>query len=352
MTELCESEVIEKERYENTEEELCWLLLNQLKPEADKQLPVHQNFLQDDGCCEKCHSDNVIVFEGEHLCRDCNLVQSRVIDDGAEWRFYGADDSRSEDPTRCGMPTNHLLPKSSLGSMIGYQFGGKDNRDIRSIRRFLLWNSMPHWERTLYQNFELLQGAGISQGISTKIIEDSKILFKNASQMKISRGDNKDGLVAACMYYACMINKVPRSTKEIAKMFKIDPNILTKGNARFQELLKINVDCSGADDFIQRFGSNLNMIWDDIQKCKKLAKVIEELEIVSENAPTSVAAGTIYMYCYYMEIDYTKKHISDICAVSEVTITKCFKKLQKYHVELLEDMNKLIQEELEIAKNK
>jgi transcription initiation factor TFIIIB Brf1 subunit/transcription initiation factor TFIIB len=173
-----------------------------------------------------------------------------------------------------------------------------------------------------------------------KIIEDSKILFKNASQMKISRGDNKDGLVAACMYYACMINKVPRSTKEIAKMFKLDPNILTKGNARFQELLKINVDCSGADDFILRFGSNLNMNWGDIQKCKKLAKIIEDLEIVSENAPTSVAAGTIFMYCHYKEIDYSKKQISDICGVSEVTITKCFKRLQIYKVELFQDMDK------------
>jgi transcription initiation factor TFIIIB Brf1 subunit/transcription initiation factor TFIIB len=225
--------------YTINEEDLCWSILDDLKPETEKQLPIHRDFLQEDICCEKCSSKDIIVFDGEHVCRECNVVQSRVIDDGAEWRFYGAEDNRGTDPSRCGMPTNHLLPKSSLGSMIGYQCRGKDNRDIRSIRRFLLWNSMPHWERTLYQNFELLQGAGISQGISMKIIEDSKILFKNASQMKISRGDNKDGLVAACMYYACMINKVPRSTKEIAKMFKLDPNILTKGNARFQELLKM-----------------------------------------------------------------------------------------------------------------
>jgi transcription initiation factor TFIIIB Brf1 subunit/transcription initiation factor TFIIB len=322
------------------EEDFCWTLLDELKPDDEKYSPVPTEFSRDDVCCEKCKSVDIVVFDGEHVCRSCNIIQSRVIDDGAEWRFYGAEDNRSEDPTRCGMPTNHLLPKSSLGSMIGYQYRGKDNRDIRSIRRFLLWNSMPHWERTLYQNFELLNGAGISQGISAKIIEDSKILFKEASQMKISRGDNKDGLVAACMYYACLINKVPRSTKEIAKMFKLDPNILTKGNARFQELLKINVDCSGADDFISRFGSNLNMNWEDIQKCKGLAKKIEELEIVSENAPTSVAAGTIYFYCHYYEIDYTKKQISEICGVSEVTITKCFKRLQKYKDDLLEDPKK------------
>lgn len=324
-----------------TEEDLCWLLLNQLKPDDEKQIPIHTEFLQEDILCEKCNSIDIVVFDGEHVCRACNIIQSRVIDDGAEWRFYGADDNRSEDPTRCGMPTNYLLPKSSLGSMIGYQYKGKDNRDIRSIRRFLLWNSMPHWERTLYQNFELLQNAGVSQGIPAKIIEDSKILFKNASQMKISRGDNKDGLVAACMYYSCMINKVPRSTSEIAKMFKLDQNVLTKGNARFQELLKINVDCSAADDFIQRFGSNLNMNWEDIQKCKRLAIHIEKLEIVSENAPTSVAAATIYLYCHYYENNFTKKLISETCGVSEVTITKCFKRLQRYKEELFEEFEEL-----------
>jgi len=311
------------------EEDLCWQLLHELQP-TDTRRPIHKGFMQEvDPVCEKCGFRQLVVLDGEQLCPACNVVQSRVIDDGAEWRFYGVDDNRSEDPTRCGMPTNHLLPKSSLGSMIGFN-KTRDNRDIRNIRRFLLWNSMPHWERTLYQNFEILNGAGISQGISSKIIEDAKILFKEASQMKISRGDNKDGLVAACMYYACIINKVPRSTKEIASMFKLDPNILTKGNARFQELLKINVDSSDSQDFISRFGSNLNMNWDDIQKCKEIAKKIDDLEIVSENAPTSAAAGILFFYCNVHDINFTKKQISEVCSVSEVTITKCFKKLQKY----------------------
>jgi len=320
-------------------EDFCWDLLNELKPEGEKTgalpLPVEEYV------CEHCKGTHLVVIEGEHVCQECHIIQSRVIDDGAEWRFFGNDDNRGEDPARCGMPTNPLLPKSSLGSMIGFQPRGRDNRDIRSIRRFLLWNSMPHWERTLYQNFEILSGAGISQGISAKIIEDSKILYKEASSKKISRGENKEGLIAACMYYACLMNHVPRSTKEIAKMFKIDHNVLTKGNARFQELLKMNVDCSNADDFIYRFGSHLNMNWEDMQKCKALAKNIEDMEIVSENAPTSVAAGTIYFYCYYHEIDYTKKQISEVCGVSEVTITKCFKKLQKYIAELLPGMEEV-----------
>jgi len=79
------------------------------------------------------------------------------------------------------------------------------------------------------------------------------------------------------------------------------------------------------------------MNWEDIDKCKKLTKKIEEMEIVSENAPTSVAASAIYFYIFYNEFDINKKHISEVCDVSEVTITKCFKKLQKYKDMLLSE---------------
>ena len=126
------------------------------------------------------------------------------------------------------------------------------------------------------------------------------------------------------------MNKIPRSHKEIARMFRIDPITLTKGNSRFQNLLNINVDTSNSDDYIARFASNLNMNYNDIQECKKFAKQLDELEIVSENAPTSVAAGAIYFYCVAKKIEITKKYIAEVCEVSEVTITKCYKRLCKY----------------------
>ena len=32
-----------------------------------------------------------------------------ILDNSAEWRYYGADDNHQGDPTRCGMPINPLL---------------------------------------------------------------------------------------------------------------------------------------------------------------------------------------------------------------------------------------------------
>jgi transcription initiation factor TFIIIB Brf1 subunit/transcription initiation factor TFIIB len=71
------------------------------------------------------------------------------------------------------------------------------------------------------------------------------------------------------------------------------------------------------------------MNYDDIQRCKAFARRLDELEVVSENAPTSVAAGTLYYYSLKRSIDLNKKSIADACEVSEVTITKCLKRLNK-----------------------
>lgn len=324
------------------EDDQLWQLLDNLRSSDASATPstagsesMFSFSSEDTTVCDRCGSSHMIADEGQYVCLDCNCIQSRVIDTGAEWRYYGAEDSRDSDPTRCGMPTNDLLPKSSLGSVIGGRRG--DNKDIRRIRMYQMWNSMPYWERTLYGVFDQLANSVANHGIPAKILDDAKVLYKRASEKKISRGENKEGLIASCIYYACLLNKLPRSPKEVAKMFRIDPNILTKGNARFQTLLQINVESSNPDDYISRFGSKLKMEYQDIMRCKQLAAKLNDLEIVSENAPTSVAAGAIYYYCMVHELDFSKKMIADVCEVSEVTITKCFKRLQKFS-DLIDDV--------------
>ena len=64
-------------------------------------------------CCDD--TDNHLLGEGMIICKCCNNTITNIIDT-AEWRFYGANDSKSSDPTRCGMPVNQLLPESSVGS--------------------------------------------------------------------------------------------------------------------------------------------------------------------------------------------------------------------------------------------
>lgn len=301
----------------------CWQILDDFKNEInDIETSV-------EGVCS-CGSTEVITEDTMQICKNCCAVLGRVIDNSAEWRYYGAEDNKDGDPSRCGLPTNNLLPKSSLGSMIG---GSKrDNIDIKRIRMYQLWNSMPYDERTLWTVFEKLTTSTLNNGIPQKVIDDAKVLYKKASEKKISRGDNKDGLIASCIYHSCLINNVPRSSKEIAAMFNISPVILNRGNSRFQTLLKINVNSSGPEDFISRFGSKLAMKMNDIENCKKLVAFLNKNEILSDNSPTSSAAGILYYYSTTEELGYTKKQFSQVCNVSEVTIIKNYKIICKYKV--------------------
>ena len=49
-----------------------------------------------------------------------------------------------------------------------------------------------------------------------------------------------------------------------------------------------------------------------------------------------MAAGCIYLYIKINDITISKKEISEICQISEVTINKCYKKLEEHSDKLID----------------
>ena len=84
-------------------------------------------------CNECCKNfDNYIMHNGMTTCKECSSVISNVSD-SPEWRYYGSNDSKSSDPTRCGMPINPLLVESSYGCKV---IGHNSNYEMRKIKRY------------------------------------------------------------------------------------------------------------------------------------------------------------------------------------------------------------------------
>jgi transcription initiation factor TFIIB len=82
------------------------------------------------------------------------------------------------------------------------------------------------------------------------------------------------------------------------------------------------------ESFIDRFCSKLNMNDELTKLCKFICKKIEKLNIMSENTPHSIAAGIIYFITQIFNLHITKRDVKNISEISEVTINKCFKKLE------------------------
>ena len=283
-------------------------------------------------CCSL--EENYSFEQGVIKCRVCNEVISN-ISANPEWRYYGNNDSKSSDPTRCGMPVNSLLPESSVGSSVSY---GNNDKTMNQIRRLQGWNGMPYKERSLYKVFLEIQRICKANNIPTIIINEAKSLYSIISVTKISRGSNRKGIIAACVYFACKECDVPRSSKEIADMFGITSNIMTKGVKKCQEIIHMDkknknriskTKSTKPEDFINRFCNKLNIGENDTSDILQICNITVKNYIISENTPPSIASGCIYYFIKKKELDITKKNISDICKISEVTINKCCKIIEE-----------------------
>jgi transcription initiation factor TFIIB len=320
---------------ENVNEEL-WAIFKPIQDSDEiKQVPKNIEM------CSHCNSEDIITNNNEIICETCGTIQDEILSFDAEWRYYGPDDTKTSDPTRCGLPTNKLLPQSSHGSTIAYKWG--ETYEMRKIRNYHGWHAMPYKERSLYNVFETIQSKALLQGITPCIIEEAKVLYKIISEVKISRGQNRKGIIASCIYKACKIKDVPRSHKEIANIFDISVKHMTRGCKRFDEIMNQikqenkTSDISGSKsiDYIQRFCSKLNIGENILSICKYTCNKAEEYSLVSENTPPSIAAGTIFLVCSLLNSDISKSQISEICKISEVTISKCYKKLLNHHKHLI-----------------
>jgi len=292
--------------------------------------------------CSRCNKNSVAFNGGLCICTNpsCGIILGHNIKPDQEWRYYGNLDNKSSDPTRVGMPTNELLPKSSLGSVISNKYR---TSSFNRLRQYQQWNSMPYKERSLWNIYSKIQLQAGNAGISKNVIDKAKALYKTISETRISRGSNRLALEAACIYMACKMHNVPRTAKEIAEIFGLDLSVMTKGVKNFSIIMNqnkshnfnIQVKATNPTDYIDRYCSSIEVSDFIIDKCKQVSSKAHELDIVDENTPSSIAAGSIFLVATEYNLPITKKQIKEACKVSEVTISKCYKKLEKYKKYLL-----------------
>ena len=283
-------------------------------------------------CCNIIENHKNI--NGVIECSKCFKIISNILST-PEWRYYGADDTKSGDPTRCGMPMNVLLPDSSVGSIVLNQYS-KD-KNMNQIKKYQEWSSMTYKERSTYKVYNIITDICKKYDFPKVIEIEAKSLYKIISETKISRGNNRKGIIASCIYFACKTCNVPRSQKEIAQIFDLKIPVMTKGCKLFQEIIHmsknksrvLNADSITSEDFIERFCNKLNIDESHIVNIKKIETDSRSTSIISEVRPDSIAAGSILLYCKSNNLKVDKGKISEISRISEVTINKCCKKLQE-----------------------
>jgi transcription initiation factor TFIIIB Brf1 subunit/transcription initiation factor TFIIB len=185
--------------------------------------------------CTDCSSYKIKEIDGFYVCLKCGLKIESVIDAGQEWRNYNNDDSRGGDQSRCDMPTNELLPKSSMGGLVGY--GGRESFTTKRIRNMSRWYSTTYKESSLMEIFNNITIIAINSGLNQCVIEEAKHMFKRVSEVKAARRTKKDGMKAGAIALACKLKGCPRNSLEIAKICRLKNNkTLRRGIKVFEEI--------------------------------------------------------------------------------------------------------------------
>lgn len=298
--------------------------------------------------CINCSSTNFIQDSKTNniVCNDCGLVNKDNLD-----RTFSTNNSNSDivsSSSNYNCPTNYFFPKSSLGTTIG----GRGNSRIKTLHR---WTLMPYRERSRKDTFEYIKTIckSAKPPYCKAVIDNARILYTNLSNVKhttgdntgkniIIRGRNRTSLIAACVYFGCKMQSLPRSPKEIAKIFGLGLTEVTKGCRKFLEImdkdaLVYNITSSKAYDYVSRCGKKLKIDQEYIDQTIKIVKNIIKVDYASDHQPPSIAAGSLLLVCNINELDIDKETISKVFNISQVTITKIYNKIFKYAEVIIND---------------
>jgi transcription initiation factor TFIIB len=290
--------------------------------------------------CKSCKSDKLIIdnIKGYLVCMECAVINQEFLDENPE--FVNEEDNNGNNSSRYGCPSNYFFPKSSLGTKIA----SKGYNKVSALQR---QGQMPYREKSLLTVLERIQTKCKKYGITQIIINSAKVLYKKVSDSKHIRGKrkgknmimrciNRRSMIAACVFYACKMQKEPRSPKEIADIYELEIKNVHRGCRKILDYIDLTsifyqIRNSQATDFIERLAKKLDIDRKYIDLSKDICNNIHKLDIASTHEPPSIAAGCILLVANMYNININKKHISEIFDISDVTISKTYRKIYPFH---------------------
>ncbi len=289
--------------------------------------------------CPDCGSKDIATDDtrGEKICTNCGLViHEKMIDTGQEWRAFTANEQKKR--SRTGSPMTLTIHDKGLTTMIGWDdkdaLGNKLSSSRRAqIYRLRKWQMGPRLygskDKNLTQALAELERLSSQLGISQGLKEFTALIYRKAFDKGLVRGRTIDGMIAASLYAASRIRKVPRPLAEIANESRVDKKEVGKCYRLLIRRLDLQIPVADPLDYVARFGEELKLsskaqkrAYEILEKAKK-----EGLSIGRD--PPGLAASAIYISSILENERKTQREIASLARVTEVTVRNRYKELVK-----------------------
>ena len=271
--------------------------------------------------CIKCINDDIILIDGNNICKKCGKLVSRSIEIGK---------NLFEHNNGYTLISTTLMPVNNNGSC------GYTKTNSFNVNNFDITKDT----RNIYQASKKIREICQMAKFSKKIEDTAKIMYislkqdmKNMNKNTSRRDKKKNNLIAICLKEACISNKNLCNNKDFAKYCNIDPKELTKGSKMYAKLVRSNdnqptrITCL---DYIPKLCEDLLMDNVYMEEALKIAKNINKLYLCSNFVAPTVAPSVILIVIYKYNLPIPIKTLSQHSATSVPTINKCYNKISPY----------------------
>ncbi|MBP1449928.1 MAG: transcription initiation factor IIB [Thermoproteus sp.] len=288
--------------------------------------------------CPVCGSTDFIYnYErGELVCAVCGTVVSdNLLDLGPEWRAFTSEEKGQR--ARTGSPVTRLTSEA-LTTVVGWSdkdaFGrGFDLKRELEVIRLRRWQTRSRvqsgFERNLVQASQELERLRSAMGVPKSCVEYALEIYRIALKEGITKGYPLESVVAAALYMACRILKMPRLLDEISRYTKSTRLEIARCYRLLLKNLNIKVPLNDPVFFVPRIIDQLKLPAEVAKTALNILEDAKKKKITIGKDPASLAVAAVYIAALLHGQTVTQKDMALIAGITEVTLRSRFKEIAR-----------------------
>jgi len=272
---------------------------------------------------------------GEQTCTVCGLVASdRTADRGPEWRAFTSEERNAR--ARVGAPATFTMADKGISTMIDWRNKDASGKVLKSDTRAAMYRmrkwhirSMLHssQHRNLGIAMSELQRLASQLGVPRDVRETAALIYRKALIKKLVRGRSIESVVAASIYLACRIHRIPRPLDEIVIETSVDRKKVGYAVRLIVSRVDVKVPLPAAKDLIPRISADLMLEGRTVKKATEIIKLAKEKYVTIGKGPGGIAGAALYIAGILEDDRRTQREIAQVSRVTEVTIRNRYKEL-------------------------
>ena len=289
--------------------------------------------------CPECGSTEIIqdYARGDLICKNCgSVIDEHLIDDGPEWRAFTNEEKGRR--ARVGSPTTYAVHDKGLSTEIGWEdrdvYGKKLSPTQKAqMYRLKKWHTRSRVSSSMDRNLVLamseLDRLASQLGLPRTVKETAALIYRSAIEKQLIKGRSIEAMVAAAVYGASRVRRVPRTLDEIARNSRVNRKELGRSYRLLVTELKLKIPPPNPTDYIVRFGSELRLSGKTTRRAIALLNQAKAKGLTVGKDPTGLAAAAMYIASILEGERRTQREIAETATVTEVTVRNRYKELVK-----------------------